>query len=141
VDRSACSTDQGRNFLFAMRTYCGDLLIWIPRLNHAVFGKGKEGLQTTIVRLKDNLDNAVKALEGLPSLMESKVDDVMERMALTMINTQKVRAISQEEIRKDRKENDDAPGSWGEFRKTWLVPILLIIASLILGRLSNLIFP
>jgi hypothetical protein len=39
----------------------------------------------------------------------------------------KLRAITQEEIERAKKEEDSESASWNEFRKTWLVPILLIL--------------
>lgn len=91
------------------------------KLDEAIRGNGKEGLNTTVGRLEDQLD-------AMPRMIEDAVRAAMTQMSINL-NTAKIRAITQEEIKKAL----DAPGGWSEFRRSWLFPVVLGIITTVVG--------
>ncbi|MCI0551277.1 MAG: hypothetical protein L0287_10000 [Anaerolineae bacterium] len=100
------------------------------KLDEDIRGNGKEGLKATVARLDGKLS-------AIPQQIEDRVKTAVANVTLS-INTGKMRAISQEEI----KRAMESPGGWYEFRKSWLFPAMLIIlSSLISGYIGNKFFP
>ncbi len=102
------------------------------RLEHAVFGNGKEGLQKTVMRMELKMDTIYTFIEELPEMLEEKIDLAITRFGM-QVNTGKMKTIAREEADRKVKETETAPGSWGEFRKSWLFPVLLAILCTLAG--------
>lgn len=93
----------------------------VDRLDEAIRGNGKEGLNSVVARLEDRLDE-------IPRMIEEKVRSAILNMSLEL-NTTKIRAITQEEI----ERAGEKPGGWQEFRKTWLFPVVLMVVSALIS--------
>ena len=50
----------------------------VTRLDHAVFGNGKEGLNTVTARMDERLASVQECLSGLPETMDKAINDAVE---------------------------------------------------------------
>lgn len=100
----------------------------IVKLEHTVFGNGKEGLTIVVDRIDNRLDNVEREIGALSETLGS-VHEGVQSLQKNTIDSKTVRAITQEEIRKYNKEVLDAPGTWGEFRKSFMFPVILMVLS------------
>jgi len=111
----------------------------VVKLEHAVFGNGKEGLQIVV----DRIDNRMDASEQHQKIVEEKIDAIqlgIQDIRRGMLDSRTVRAITKEEIQKYKKETLEEPGSWMEFRKTWLFPtMMMVISALISAGLTYIV--
>ena len=98
------------------------------RLEHAVFGNGKEGLTQTVTRMELKVDHIYQFIEDIPELIVDKVTHALDRFALN-INTGKMKAIARDEARRF----SEAPGGWMEFRSKLLLPLLFSVITALIG--------
>lgn len=106
------------------------------KLDEAIRGNGKEGLNQQVAELKTKVGDMSGKLDNLLDQLKDSAD-----FALRM-NTGKFRTIAREEIRAELKEAAGAPGGWAEFRKSFLFPTIMIIVSVVIGGwLNKLFFP
>jgi uncharacterized protein Yka (UPF0111/DUF47 family) len=95
------------------------------KLDEAVRGNGKEGLNQKVGKLEGRFDGLETKLDELLDSLKDSADFALR------LNTGKFRTIAQEEIKKAL----EAPGGWMEFRKSWLFPVALSIIMAIIGGL------
>ena len=50
----------------------------MTRLDHTVYGNGKEGLTTITARMDERLASVVECLNGLPEMMDKSIDQAVE---------------------------------------------------------------
>ena len=106
------------------------------KLDEAIRGNGKEGLNQQVAELKNRIGDVNGKLDFLLDQIKDSAD-----FALRM-NTGKFRTIAREEIQAQLKAASEAPGTWGEFRTRILFPAVMIILSTLLGAwLSQIMIP
>jgi hypothetical protein len=54
----------------------------VTRLEHTVYGNGKEGLTTIIARTDERLASVVECMNGLPDVFQEKIDDAIEKLKI-----------------------------------------------------------
>jgi hypothetical protein len=54
----------------------------VSRLDHTVYGNGKEGLTTIIARTDERLASVVECMNGLPDVFQEKLDTAIETARL-----------------------------------------------------------
>jgi hypothetical protein len=54
----------------------------VSRLDHTVYGNGKEGLTTIIARTDERLASVVECMNGLPDVFQQKLDAAIEAARL-----------------------------------------------------------
>jgi hypothetical protein len=74
----------------AFNTHCQDkamcsahvqtLSAVVTRLEHTVYGNGKEGLTTIIARTDERLASVVDCMNGLPDVFQEKIDNAVEKL-------------------------------------------------------------
>ena len=52
----------------------------VSRLEHTVYGNGKEGLTTIIARTDERLASVVECMNGLPDVFQEKIDNAIQQM-------------------------------------------------------------
>jgi hypothetical protein len=52
----------------------------VSRLDHTVYGNGKEGLTTIIARTDERLASVVDCMNGLPDVFQEKIDNTIEKL-------------------------------------------------------------
>jgi hypothetical protein len=56
----------------------------VTRLDHTVYGNGKEGLTTIIARTDERLAGVIESVNGLPETIKHDIDDAIEKALLKM---------------------------------------------------------
>ena len=51
----------------------------VSRLDHTVYGNGKEGLVTIMARTDERLESVIECLDGLPEAMQARIDHAIEK--------------------------------------------------------------
>jgi hypothetical protein len=112
--------------------------IKIEKLDEAIRGNGKEGLNSIVRRMDSVLSELNDSIEsGIKQHVSSAIENLELRLQ-NKINSSKLRAITQDEIDK----YNEKPGGWQEFRRTWLFPLILIVISTIVGGwISHVMWP
>lgn len=103
----------------------------ITKTDEAIRGNGKEGLNSIVRRTEEKLDALLGTIE---KMIERQVGAAIEKLNHDLsgkINTHRMRAITREEIQAYNKETE--AGSWPEFRRTWLFPIVMMVISALMS--------
>jgi chromosome segregation ATPase len=108
----------------------------VEKIDEAIRGNGKEGLNSIVRRTEEKLDALNEFIEKTVKEQIEAAIKLLELRVESQVNTEKFRAITQKEI----DAYSERPGSWLEFRKTWIFPIgIMIISSLISAALTYIV--
>ena len=105
----------------------------LERLEATVYGNGTEGMQIAMSRVEEQLKSISECLAGIPDLVEQKVNRAIADLKPSLMDTDKVKLMVREAIEDDKEKNKEAPGSWAEFRKTWLFPVVMMVVSALIS--------
>jgi uncharacterized protein (UPF0335 family) len=102
----------------------------LDNLDEVLRGNGKEGLSSIVRRLESKMDD-------FPEMIRNQVELAIERIERNL-NTNKMKTITREQI----KAYNEEEGSWYDFKKEWVRPLMMIVLSAIIGGLiSHYLFP
>jgi hypothetical protein len=62
--------------------HVGTLAAVVNRIEHTVYGNGKEGLTTIIARTDERLASVVDCMNGLPDVFQEKIDNAIEKLKI-----------------------------------------------------------
>jgi hypothetical protein len=75
----------------------------VTRLDHTVYGNGKEGLTTIIARTDERLTGMIESVNGLPETIKHDIDEAIEKVLLKV------------EPAKEEKKHSTADNAWKWF--------------------------